>query len=143
MRAVLAVLLALAVASPAGAAGAKKAQDDEAPKVALSPIALPVLLNGRVVNYVYVHLEVLTGPGADPAAVRAKEPFLRDAIVRAAHRNPLNGPNQLTALDEPRLTALTVAEARKLTGKKTVAGAKVARQEPKRTRGLPNVKPAA
>jgi hypothetical protein len=141
MRSVLALTLALAMATPAVAAGKSEPKDD-APAIDMSPIALPVLLNGRVVNYVYVHLRLLTGPGADQNALRRKEPFIRDAVVRGAHRNALNNPDQLTSLDEPRLNALALAEARRVGGAKNFKAVVVTRQEAKRVRGLPNQKPS-
>src|SRR3569623_1276651 len=100
MRALLSciVLVAGLLAGPAAASeGKAKAA---APTVLMSPVALPVIVDGRLANYIYVTLRLNLGPKVDPATMREKEPFFRDALVRAAHRTALWRAGDPNVLDE-------------------------------------------
>ena len=131
------------LATPALAAAPKGDKADEPPHLDLRPVALPLLLQGRVVNYAFVHLRLVAPAGADENALRPHEPFIRDAVVRAAHRAPVNAAGSLTAVDEGRLAALALAEGRRRAGAKAFISAAVTRQEPKKVRGLPAIRPPA
>src|SRR5665213_2573881 len=86
-RAFLAAFAASALATHAFAAGDQPSPDiDRA--VTLSPVAMPIIVDGQVVNYIFVTARVLLTPQADQFALRDKEPFFRDALVRAAYRTP-------------------------------------------------------
>src|SRR5258707_5675261 len=83
----VAALAASAVATQAWAADDKPAPDmDRA--VTLSPVAIPLIVDGQVINYIFLTVRVLLTPKADQFALRDKEPFFRDALVRAAYRTP-------------------------------------------------------
>jgi len=119
------------------AAGAALANED-APKkdagaqyVDLSPVALPIVANGRLVNYVFCDLRVNLKPSADAAAMRAKEPWFRDAIVRAGHRTPFTLPNDYVRIDEARLKATLLREAIAIAGAKNILSVTLTRQMPK------------
>ena len=46
-----------------------------------------VVVNGQLVNYIFVNVRVNLTSRADVTKLReAKEPFFRDALVRDAHR---------------------------------------------------------
>ena len=66
-------LMALALA--AGAAFAADKAPDKAQAVQLAPVALPVVVNGRLINYVFVTVKLNLAPTADGAAVRARFSF--------------------------------------------------------------------
>jgi hypothetical protein len=68
--------------------------------------------------------------------LREKEPYYRDALVRAAHRTALNKAGDLTALDEVRVEAVLLSEARRISGPKSFSRAELMRQTPRRRSGL-------
>ena len=127
-----AALLSLVIARPAAAGGSASNPSGADNYLELSPTGLPVIVGGKVKNYVFVQLRLLPGPGADLVKLRENEPYYRDALVRAAHRTPFNSPTSWTALDETRLRAVLLAEARRISGARTFSGAQVVRQTPRR-----------
>ena len=88
------------------AAGAALAQEKEAGQfVDLAPVAMPIVVGGRLVNYVFVYIRINLTPAANLAALRDKEPYFRDALVKLGHRTPFTRPDDYTKLDEARLRA--------------------------------------
>jgi len=124
-RDLLAASVVLSAAAGAARASAPpKKKEGDAPVgqyVDLAPIALPVLDGRKLKNYVFVSLRLNLAQRADPQKWRDKEPYFRDALVRAAHRAGLNAPSEWSQLDEARLKALMKAEAAKITGPGVVA----------------------
>lgn len=135
-RLALLTLAFTSFASPSFAAG-KKDKAEGAGSLDIYPFAAPITHGGRVVNYVFVSVRLQTAPGVDAQALKAKEPFLRDGLVRAAHRTPFGKAGVLTEVDESRVVAAALAEARRVLGAKTVVGASVKKQTPQRLHGLP------
>lgn len=132
-------LLALAPALLATAAQASAPPKKEAAGqyVDLSPIALPVVVDGRLINYIFVALRLNLTPSADSVKLRAKEPWFRDAMVRAGHRTPFTNPKNYLVLDEARLKATLLREAGAISGAKNFASATVLSMTPKQRSGLP------
>jgi hypothetical protein len=132
-------LLALAPALLATAAQASAPPKKEAAGqyVDLSPIALPVVVDGRLVNYIFVSLRLNLSPSADSVKLRAKEPWFRDAMVRAGHRTPFTNPKNYLVLDEARLKATLLREAGAISGAKNFTSAAVLSMTPKQRSGLP------
>jgi len=88
------------------AAGSALAQEKEAGQfVDLAPVAMPIVVGGRLVNYVFVYIRINLTPAANLAALRDKEPYFRDALVKLGHRTPFTRPDDYTKLDEARLKA--------------------------------------
>jgi hypothetical protein len=135
MLRILVAVLCLALPSAALAAGGGKKQALE-PHVDLAAMGLPVVVDGRAVNYVFVQVRLNVAPGQDTAKLRAQEPFYRDAIVRAAHRQPFVKGDDWTVLDEARLKAVALAEARRISGAKAFAGVEVIGSAPRRRAGM-------
>ena len=131
--------LCLALAAQAGAADKPKPPHDET--FVMSPIGLPIVSGGQVVNYVFVTLRVKLSPKADPNQMRALEPVLRDALVRAGGRTPFVRPDNYNAVDQPRLIRALVAAADAAAGKGAVLSAEVTKEQPQHYVGLP--RPAA
>jgi hypothetical protein len=135
-RSILAALpLALSAGSALAAGGGEGKADDRA--LELLPIALPIVADGKLVNYVFVHLKLNLSPAADPAVMRAKEPWFRDAIVRAGHRTPFTLASDYTRVDEARLKAALVREVAAIVGPGKVASAVLVRQTPKERTRVP------
>jgi hypothetical protein len=122
-------LVLIALASPALAAEEKK-PSDASTYVDLSSIGLPTTRDGRLANYVFVQVRILLRPGASAARVRLEEPYLRDALVRAAHRTPFSVAGDPNRIDEAALRRAMTAEAARIAGPGVVAGVQVVNQQP-------------
>ena len=110
--------------------------------VDISPIAVPIVVGGRLVNYVFVTVRLNLTPRADAIRLRDKEPYFRDALVRDAHRHPFVDPKNYTRIDEGALKTALMADAQRIIGAPgLVAGVQIMAATPKQVSGLP--KPAA
>jgi hypothetical protein len=130
MRAIplLIACLIAAFAAPAFAADEPPKPDDQSVK--LSPLALPIVVEGHVVNYVFVTVKVDLAPSANAMALRDKEPTFRDALVRDAYRTPFVTPGNYNHLDEARLKAVFFRDATEIAGAGQVRGIEVLNQTP-------------
>lgn len=130
---------ALAAGGAEAGGGAKKDPAASGPAyLDLAATALPIMVGGRVKNYVFVQMRLTPGPGADLAKLREKEPYYRDALVRAAHRTPFTKAGDLTVVDKARLEAVTLAEARRIAGPKSFSRAELMKQTARRRTGIQN-----
>lgn len=134
-------LLALtAVSGAALAAGPVLAADKKAPEGAptlnVAGVGLPVIEDGRIRNYVFVAIRLHLGAGKTPEQMRAKEPFIRDAIVKAAHRTPFTVSGDWSRLDERALTAALVRAGVAAGGRGSVTRAEIVSQTPRRRTGV-------
>ncbi|HSV03371.1 MAG TPA: hypothetical protein VLI41_09210 [Phenylobacterium sp.] len=123
--ALIAAALLLSFAAPAAAAPAQVGQ-----YVDILPVGLPVVAQGRLVNYVFVYLRLNLAPAADALRLRDKEPYFRDALVRSAHRTPFGAPGDVNRIDEPRLCAAMMREAAAIAGPGVVRSVVVTSQTP-------------
>jgi len=137
-RCFLPVLTAAALlTSPAFAAGGGKAKKGGGgAHVDLAQMALPVIVDGKIKNYVFIELRLKPSGGADISKLRAAEPFYRDSLIRAAHRTSFSPPGDWTRLDERRVEAFILAEARRISGPKAFVAAEVVRQTPRKRTGM-------
>ncbi len=117
------------LAAPPGHAAAPPKTDND-PAVLLSPVALPILVDGRVLNYIFVMVKVRLTPSADEAALRDREPYFRDALVRAAHRTPFVLRYDYNHVDAARLRAVMLKEAVAITGPNVIRDVLVVDQTP-------------
>lgn len=137
LRLAIAFLLSLAVAGAAPAAEEKGKEKDKAPSEAdlrldITGLGLPVLENGRVINFVFVRIRINMNPGISKPDIDAGEPFIRERVLRAAYRAPLNSGNELMALDVEKLTAVTLREARAVYGAPRVRSIEIRDQKPQK-----------
>ena len=136
------LLLAFAamIAAPALAAEPAKAGSGKDGPVGqyvdVSPVAIPILADGRLVNYVFVTFRVQLTAMADASKWRAKEPYFRDALARIGNRGSFADPKDYAAVDAPKLTAAFQREAVAIAGRDVKAVALTA-QTPKQRLGLP------
>ena len=133
-----ALLTASAVATAVGASE-KKAEPAAAPFLNLPGMGLPVITEGRVRNYVFIVLKLHLGAGHTVEAVRAKEAYLRDALVRSAHQTPFVLPDTWVALDTAALSASLIRSASALIGRGAVARVEVVSQTARRRTGMQGV----
>jgi hypothetical protein len=138
-RVVVAAALAALIASRAWAADAPKPEADQTVK--LSPVALPIVVDHRVINYIFVEVHILLTPSADAVALRDKEPYFRDALVRAAFRTPFVLANDPNHLDEAKLKATLMRDAVAVAGPGTIRAVVVDSQTPQHR--FPIVRPPA
>jgi hypothetical protein len=119
----------LLAAGPAAAEeGAAAASKQVGQYVDLQPVALPIIVNGQLANYVFISVRLNLASGADTSRWRAKEPFLRDALVRAAHDTPFTVPNDLQKIDVAKLTAMLMRASVAICGPNVVRSVVVTSQ---------------
>lgn len=140
-RLVLAAAVLALAAPPAVAAdkkeGGKEGKGDVGQYVDLQPVGLPIVSNGRLVNYVFVYVRINLTSAANAAQLREKEPFFRDALVRAGHRTPFNHPSDLSKVDVAKLTATLTTEANTIAGPGRIRNVVVTSQAPRRRMTVP------
>ena len=125
-------LVAVLAAGPAAAGGKPAGEAPVGQYVDLQPVALPVVMEGRLVNYVFINVRLNLASNADTSRWRAKEPFFRDALVRAGHQTPFTLPNDPDKIDAPRLTAALMKAASAITGPNVIRSVVVTAQVPSR-----------
>ena len=137
-----AVLVVAAVMAGPAAAGGKasgeKAQKQVGQYVDLQPMALPVVMEGRLVNYIFVTVRLNLAANADTSRWRAKEPFFRDALVRAGHQSPFTIRGEPDKIDAPRVSATLMRAATAITGPNVVKSVVVTSQVPSRRGRAPS-----
>ena len=133
------VLATVLTAGPAGVRAEEK-KAAPSPTVLMSPAAMPIVVDGRLVNYVFVTIRLSLSPNADSVKMRAMEPYFRDALVRAGHRTPFVRPDNYTILDDDKLKATLLREANAIAGPGMVVSAQINREQTMHYDGLP--KPA-
>src|SRR5262245_24374553 len=85
-------------------------------------LAVPVVRDGRLVNYLFVSLRIQISPRVDLWRTREKAQFLRDALVRASHANSLADPNDNNALNQGLALQVYRQAAIQTLGAEAVAG---------------------
>ncbi|WP_300578816.1 hypothetical protein [Phenylobacterium sp.] len=136
-RAFISALPLTLLAGPSLAAGAPpKEKAAGGQYVDISPVALPVVARDLVVNYVFVAVRLNLSQVANIQKLREREPFFRDALVRAGHRTPFTSKTDYLSLDVERLKAVMLKEAVRLGGK-DIQSVSVMSQTAKRRTGVP------
>jgi hypothetical protein len=100
-----------------GESGADVSRSMDAPY-----LAVPVVRDGRLVNYLFVSIRIQISPHVDLWRTRERAQFLRDALVRASHTNALADPNDTNALNQPLAIQVYRAAAAQTLGPQAVAG---------------------
>jgi hypothetical protein len=140
-RRLILALVAFAVAAPAFAAehGKKDEEEDKGAGlyVDIAQVGLPIVMNGRLVNYVFVAVRLDLAPYANVSALRAKEPYFRDALVKAAHRTPFVVAKNPNVLDEAALKRVMLAEANRIAGGRGVTAVEVTTQAAQKHVSMP------
>jgi hypothetical protein len=129
-RALMLVLSLLVVAAHAHAAEKPKVVVGQ--YVELQPVAMPIVFDGRLVNYVFVYVRINLQGGADVSKIRDKEPFFRDALVRDAHRTPFIVPGDWQKIDESKLIAVMTRDAVSIVGPGVVSSVTITSQTPQK-----------
>jgi len=131
----------LIAATAALSAVATAAVADDAPSggasLSMPGVGLPIITGGRLRNYVFVSLRLHLGGSATPETMRAKEAFLRDALVRAGHRTPFVVADDWTRIDTAALSASLLRSAAAIAGRGSVTRVEIVSQAPRRRTGIP------
>jgi len=126
----------VAAAAPTAAPTAALASTSESPldaaPFAIAGVGLPVIAGGRIRNYIFVSLRLHLGRGQTAERMRAKEPYLRDALTRAAYRTPFTVADNWDVIDVAALSASLIRSATTLAGRGSVARVEVFSQVPRR-----------
>ena len=125
--AVLSASAPAALAEDAPAAGAS---------LSMPGVGLPIIAGGRLRNYVFVSLRLHLGGSATPETMRAKEAYLRDALVRAGHRTPFVVADDWTRIDPAALSASLIRSAATIAGRGSVTRVEIVSQAPRRRAGV-------
>ncbi len=135
MRQILAAaVFALALAAPAVAEeGAKPAPGQY---VDIISTALPVVDGGKLRNYVFITARLSINPRVDAQAMKAKEPYFRDALVRTAHRTPFTVPGNWATLNQEALRNTIYRQAVAIAGPGVVTGVTITSITPQRSAGM-------
>jgi hypothetical protein len=109
------------------AKGKDKGEDPELSSRSMDApyLAVPVVRDGQLVNYLFVSIRLEIANGVDLWATREKAHFLRDALVRASHSNDLADPNDNNALNEARAIQVYRAAAVQALGERAVGGVSI------------------
>jgi hypothetical protein len=134
----LALLLGLTIAFGALQPARAAEKEKSAPRsVTLSSVALPIVVDGKLINYVFCAIRLDLYPNAEESKVRAKEEFFRDDLVRAGHRAPFTRKDDYTRVDEARVRAEVMRFAQSALGPGVVRAVAVARQNSQKLTTLP------
>jgi hypothetical protein len=105
--------------------------------VLLEAVALPVIVDGQLINYVFCSIRLDLFPNADGAKVRAKEEFFRDDLVRMGHRSPFTRKDDYTRIDEVKVKAELMRIAPSLVGPGMIRSVTIVRQTSQKLMTLP------
>ena len=89
-------------------------------RVEIPVIVAPLVVDGDLVNYAFVSVELEIAPGHDAWEAREQTAYLRDAMLRAAHERPLNLPGDPAALDMETASRVWTAAATDVLGEGVV-----------------------
>jgi hypothetical protein len=130
------------LAAPASASDEKKEgkKGDVGQYVDLQPVGLPIVANRSLANYVFVYVRINLTSAANASKLREKEPYFRDALVRAGHRTPFTLPSDLSKIDTARLTVALKQEAVRIAGPGQIISVVVTSQAPRRRITMPRAR---
>ena len=127
---VLALIAACSVTPVMAEEGAATIKID--PSIPLAPVAVPITVDGKLVNYVFLSIKIMLSPKADLYRLVGQEPYYRDALVRAGHRQNLGVPGDPNRVDEALVKTVLKREAASFMDARMIASIQIVRQDPKK-----------
>ncbi len=97
---------------------------------------LPIIVDGRIRNYVFVTVKLYLGASQTPEAMRAKDAFSATLWYALAHRTPFVVPDDWTRVDEAAINRTLMAIAPSISGAGSVIRSEVLMQTPRRRTGV-------
>jgi hypothetical protein len=137
LRIVTALLAVIATVAPASAAEKDNKDPASGQYINISPVAVPIVLNGQLINYIFVTLRLNLVPNVDALRMREKEPYYRDALVRAAHRTPFVKPGDYIHVNQAMLKASMMSEGARIAGPHVITSVDIINEQPQKVTGLP------
>lgn len=130
MRHLILAIALLGISSPieAVAAGKPAASEDagvDGRVMVADNVILPVVRDGRLVNYIFVSVRVELAPNGDLFRLKERAHFLRDALLRASHRTSLADPRADDRVDATAASRAFAAAAEEALGRGSVRGVSV------------------
>lgn len=122
----------MAAAAPTNALASDPESATDSAPLAIAGVGLPIIADGRIRNYIFVSLRLHLGRGQAAERMRAKEPYFRDALTRAAYRTPFTVADNWDVIDAPAMCASLLQSANALAGRGSVARVEVFSQVPRR-----------
>ncbi|GEM_PF-125678 len=126
-------------ATPALASSPKKAEEGAEPAektVNIRAVGLPVIVDGRIRNYVFVNLKMHLAAEPKVEDIQNKEAFFRDALVRTGHGAPFTLPDDWNTLSDNKINAAMMAIAGVVVPH-AITRVEVTRQTPRRRMSAP------
>jgi hypothetical protein len=131
-RDLIAGTVAIAAVAPSAAAASGGESPMDAVPLSIAGVGLPVIVGGRIRNYIFISLRLHLGRGQSAERMRAKEPYFRDALTRAAYRTPFTVADDWDVIDVAALSASLMRSTAALAGRGAVSRIEVFRQVPRR-----------
>lgn len=127
LRALALILVLLAAAPPpVWASGPEKKEEAESARAMdVLNLVVPVVREGRLVNYVFVNARIQLSPGTDVWRARDKGHFLRDALLKAVHRQSIADSTHDDAINTPLTQTLIARVAREILGANAVRSVEI------------------
>ncbi len=135
----LGLLIAIAPVQPVMAAEKKDKEPVKPQTLSLEAVALPVIVDGKLLNYVFCSITLVLTPNADGAKVRAKEQYFRDDLVRTGHHGIFTRPDDYTKVDEAKVRAEILRFAPSMVGPGVIQSANITKQSSQKMLTLPPV----
>jgi hypothetical protein len=115
-RRALSALILILAASPHVAHAEEAPHKQVGQYVDLQPVSLPIVVDGQLVNYVFVYVRLNLAPNADTSRWRAQEPFFRDRLVKSGYATPFTVRGDTNKIDAAKLSAALMRDAQAITG---------------------------
>lgn len=128
------LILALAAmwVVPSMANASPEASAPEAVWVTMTGVGLPVFIDGRVRNHIFVEMKLHLKAGFAVEKARAKDTVMRDALVREGHRRSFGMADNWNRIDERALATAVMQIAATHLGRGNVVRVEIVRQTPRR-----------
>ncbi|MGA9659802.1 MAG: hypothetical protein WBQ60_11995 [Asticcacaulis sp.] len=134
---IFASICALLVSAKPVAASEGGTKEASNPSVQLGAIAIPVMVDGKLVNYIFLSIRINLNIKANEAKLREMEPYFRDALVRMSSQVSFAKPDHDDQLDEPRFKQVMTAEWSKIAGPGMIKSVDILSQVPRRRTSRP------
>lgn len=108
-------------AAKAPAKGESESTDLSSRSMVAAYLAVPVVREGLLANYLFVSVRVEIANGVDLWRTREQAHFLRDALVRASHEHDLSDPANPNGVNEARAVEVYRAAASQALGERAVS----------------------
>ena len=97
--------------------------------VDLNHLVMPVATNDRLRNYLFVSVRLIVAGGVDVWDVRGQSHFMRDAIVRAAHKTDVAQEDNADSPDKDLVVELVAEAIKPIVGDETIEAIEVTRYD--------------